>query len=114
MRLNISIMSLIIIIAVCTIVSGCDRASKGMEGKEVLEQDAPRIGSNTIQTAVTGLMLEAGVSELDSSYDEVDTQKEADNVTAGNGAFKLSDHLSTSYPITPAYDISRSGKVSVD
>ena len=87
---------------------------KGVEGKESLEQDAPRIGSNTIQTAVTGLMLEAGVNELDSSYDEVDTRKEVENVTAGNGAFNLADHLSVSYPIAPAYDISRRGKVSID
>ncbi len=78
------------------------------------EEDSPRISINTVQTAVTGLMLEARTNELDSSYDEIDTREEVENVTAGNGAYKLSDNLSTGYPIIPAFDISRSGKVTVD
>lgn len=92
---------------------GC-RASKGMEAKESFEEDAPQISMNTIQTAVTGLMMQAGVNELDASYDEVDTREEVRKVTAGNGAFSLEDHLSTSYPISPAYDISKNGRISID
>lgn len=108
------ILILIVMIFILLTFSGCDRTSKGIEAKESLEDDAPELGSNAMQTAVTGLMLEAGVSQLDASYNEVDTKEEVEKVTAGNGAFKLSSHLSTSYPITPAYDISQSGKVSVD
>ena len=85
-----------------------------MEAKESFEDDAPRISANTIQTAITGLMMQAGVNELDASYDEVDTMEEVKQVTAGNGTYSLYNHLSTSYPITPAYDISKNGKISVD
>jgi len=101
-------------VIVCQLSSGCERAARGIEAKESLEEDAPRVSRNTIQIAVTGLLMEAGVAELDSSYDEVDTKAEVKNVTAGNGAFSLYEHLSTSYPIYPAYDISKTGKVSVD
>ncbi len=88
-----------------------------MEGQERIDEAreaVPPVSSNTIQTAVTGLLLATGVGQLDDSYDEVDTYKEVLNVTAGNGAHNLGEYLSTSYPLNQAFDITIEGKVSVD
>lgn len=108
------LLALVLLTAICIVSMGCDRAMEGMEKKEEAEQDTPRISANTIQTAVTGLMLEARVKELDDDYEAVNTREEVMKVTAGNGEYSLYDHLSASYPFAPAFDISRNGKVSVD
>ncbi len=114
MKRNFSRLTLLLMLALFIFIPACSVATKGKAGMDKAEKDFPQISINTIQMAVTGLMMEAGVSELDSSYDEVDTKEEVQNVTAGNGAYDLSDNLSASYPLNPAFDISKNGKVTVD
>jgi len=96
------------------ILSGCDAPLEGQQRIDEAKEAAPQVSSNTIQTAITGLLLSAGTTELDDSYDEVDTWAEVRSVTAGNGAHNLGDHLSASYPLGQAFDISRDGLVTVD
>ncbi len=112
MKRNAAIPILLLLVLFIS-MPACSTVNQGISGMDKAEEEFPQISINTIQTAVTGLMLEAGVSELDSSYEGVDTREEVQNVTAGNGAYNLSDNLSTSYPLNPAFDISREGKVSV-
>ncbi len=104
----------ILLISVLALSLACSRTSKGIEAKKALEEEAPATNVQMIQTAITGMLLEARVNRLDDSYDEVDTREEVQNVTAGKGAYNLSEYLITSYPLNPPIDISKTGKVTID
>jgi len=80
------------------------------------EQEAKDTELANVQTAVIALMADAGVSELDAAYSDVDTQTEVEAVKATVGAveYTLDDYiLGTPYPLSQAYDIAKNGAVSV-
>ena len=80
------------------------------------EQEAKDTELSNVQTAVIALLADAGVSELDAAYSDVDTQEEVEAVkaTVNEEEFTLDDYiLGTPYPLSQAYDIAKNGAVSV-
>jgi uncharacterized lipoprotein YehR (DUF1307 family) len=111
------IMSLMLVLAIS--VAGCSsensRLSNAAEGKDDAQKMVPRISVRTIQLAVTALMMDAGIGQLDDTYNEIDTREEVESVTAGDGVYSLSKYLDiSSYDLLPAFDIALDGKVTVD
>ena len=66
-----------------------------------------------IRLAVTCTMADAGVAELDADYVGVNTHEEAWHVSAGGGAYRLTDYLEVSDTLVGTYDISINGNVVV-
>ncbi|NQT72196.1 MAG: hypothetical protein HQ553_05420 [Chloroflexi bacterium] len=83
------------------------------------ESEVPEEAYNTelknVRLAVAVLMADAGVSQLDADYFEVDTYEEVHNVTAGGGAYSIDDYLDISpeESLRQAYDIAKDGTVTV-
>jgi hypothetical protein len=68
-----------------------------------------------IQTAVEEMIVASRRPGLDAIYDEIAELAEVQNVTAGDGAYKLDDYIfGYVYPLMQAYDISQDGEVTVD
>lgn len=104
---------LVLIGVLASISSDEEKAEPG--AKEQAEEVAPKLNLTSMQAAVDSLKIAARSPQLDTSYDEVDTVEDFQNVTAGNGAFNLYDYLLLgSFPIFPPIDIAQDGKVTVD
>ncbi len=68
---------------------------------------------SNIQNAVTMMMAEPQVNQLDADYFGIDTEIETENVTAGEGIYSLALYYQPfKYPYSQPYDITRSGTVT--
>jgi prepilin-type N-terminal cleavage/methylation domain-containing protein len=57
------------------------------------DEEAKATEHHNVQLVVQAMMIDAEVTHLDSSYDEVQTCAEIEAVTAGGGSFSLDDYL---------------------
>ena len=72
---------------------------------------------HNVQLMVQVMMLDAKQTQLDDSYDEIQTSAQIQSVTAGSGAYSLDDYIlkyGINNELKQAYDISISGEVTVD
>jgi prepilin-type N-terminal cleavage/methylation domain-containing protein len=70
-----------------------------------------------VQLIVQAMMLDAKETQLDGSYDEVQTSSQIRAVTAGGGAYSLEDYIlrfGGTIDFKQAYDISIDGVVTID
>lgn len=67
---------------------------------------------DNVQLAVTAMLADNGVSQLDAAYDAVDTVAELALVLCASGADNLGNYLDG--PLSRAYDIAQNGSVTPD
>jgi len=82
------------------------------------EDEAKRTEHHNIHVAVYTIMVKAGVSQLDSAHEDVDTFDEVNDVTVtdpdNSTIYYLNEYLySGPYPLMQAYDIALDGSVTV-
>jgi len=77
------------------------------------EEEEMDLEYHNIQIGVAAMMIDANVTQLISSYDEVDTLAEVQEVTAKTG-YTLDKYIYGDYPLKQAYDIALDGEVTVD
>ena len=84
--------------------------NEGVEETKDTEHD-------NVQLVVQVMMLDAKWTQLDDSYDEVQTSSQIETVTTGGGAYSLEDYIlkfGGTTDFKQAYDISIDGAVTVD
>ena len=84
--------------------------NEGEEENKFTEHD-------NVQLIVQVMMLDAKETQLDDSYDEVQTSAQIEAVTTGGGAYSLEDYIlkfGGTIDFKQAYDISIDGAVTVD
>ncbi len=80
------------------------------------ESEADATDQDNIQSAVLALLADAGVHELDGDYTDIQEESEVEGVTAGTAPnnHSLDEYLvGEPYPLRQAYDIDKSGLVTV-
>ncbi|MFC1939040.1 type II secretion system protein [Chloroflexota bacterium] len=81
------------------------------------EEETKDTEHDNVQLVVQVMMLDAKETQLDDSYDEVQTSSQIEAVTTGGGTYSLDDYLlkfGGTTDFKQAYDISIDGAVSVD
>ena len=81
------------------------------------EEETKGTEHDSVQLIVQVMMLDAKETQLDDSYDEVQTSSQIEVVTTGGGAYSLDDYLlkfGGTTDFKQAYDISIDGAVTVD
>ena len=82
------------------------------------EEEAKQTELYNVQTSVLALLADAGSTQLDSNYDEVQSLTDVQEVkaTVDSTAYTLDNYiLGTPYPLSQAYDIAQQdGVVTVD
>ena len=82
------------------------------------EEESKQTEHDNIQTAVLALLSDAGVHELDGDYTNIRVKSDVEGVTAGEAPdnHSLDEYLyimGDEFPLTQAYDIDKSGLVTV-
>jgi prepilin-type N-terminal cleavage/methylation domain-containing protein len=81
------------------------------------EEETKYTEHDNVQLVVQLMMLDAKETQLDDSYDEVQTSTQIQAVTAGGGSYSLEDYIlkfGGTTDFMQAYDISIDGTVTVD
>ena len=81
------------------------------------EEETKATEHDNVQLIVQVMMIDAKETQLDNSYDEVQTSAQIQAVTTGDGAYSLDDYILNfggSLDFKQAYDISIDGVVTVD
>jgi prepilin-type N-terminal cleavage/methylation domain-containing protein len=81
------------------------------------EEETEATEHHNVQLIVQVMMLDAKETELDNSYDEIQTSDQIRAVTAGDGSYSLEDYIlkfGGTTDFKQAYDISIDGAVTVD
>ena len=81
------------------------------------EEETKDTEHDNVQLMVQSMMLDARETQLDDSYDEVQTSAQIQTVTAGGGVYSLEDYMlkfGGATDFKQAYDISINGAVTVD
>lgn len=81
------------------------------------EEETKEAEHHNVQLVVQVMMIDAKVTELDDTYDEVQTSAQIQAVTAESGSYSLEDYILKFDGTTgfkQAYDISINGEVTVD
>jgi type IV pilus assembly protein PilA len=81
------------------------------------EEETKGTEHDSVQLIVQVMMLDAKTTQLDNSYDEVQTSTQIEAVTAEGGSYSLDDYLlkfGGTTDFKQAYDISVDGVVTID
>jgi len=81
------------------------------------EEETKDTEHHNVQLVVQVMMLDAKETQLDDSYDEIQTSAQIQAVTTGGGAYSLEDYIlkfGGTTEFKQAYDISIDGQVTVD
>ena len=81
------------------------------------EEETESTEHNNVQLVVQVMMLDAKETQLDDSYDEVQTSAQIKAVTTGSGAYSLENYIlkfGGTTDFKQAYDISIDGAVTID
>jgi prepilin-type N-terminal cleavage/methylation domain-containing protein len=81
------------------------------------EQETKDAERHNVQVIVQVMMIDAKETQLDDSYDEVQTSSKIQEVTTGGGAYSLENYVlkfGGTTDFKQAYDISIDGEVTVD
>jgi prepilin-type N-terminal cleavage/methylation domain-containing protein len=81
------------------------------------EEETKATEHDNVQLVVQVMMLDAKETQLDDSYEEVQTSDQIQAVTTGSGAYSLEDYIlkfGGTTDFKQAYDISIDGAVTVD
>ena len=81
------------------------------------EEETKGTEHDSVQLIVQVMMLDAKTTQLDNSYDEVQTSAQIEAVTAEGGSYSLDDYLlkfGGTTDFKQAYDISVDGVVTID
>ena len=82
--------------------------------QEISEEEEMSVEYNNVQIAVTALIVNANVIQLDSNHNDVNTLDEVHAVTAGDPCVHLGLYLlGIKFPLKQAYDIAIDGEVTV-
>ena len=81
------------------------------------EEEAKYTEHHNVQLLVQVMLLDAKETQLDDSYDEVQTSAQIQAVTTGGGTYSLEDYIlkfGGETEFKQAYDISINGAVTID